>query len=114
MNFSLLPDNPKWCPGYIMLYLVISTPLPGKPSEAKSNRQKLWEWAEPLIGNGVIKDHCMYAKVGRGAIALFDVSSHDELHRYLSQWLEFVPAEIQIIPLMNREDTADFLASAFS
>ena len=56
----------------------------------------------------------MYAKVGRGAIALFDVSSHDELHRYLRQWLEFVPAEIQIIPLMNREDTADFLASAFS
>ena len=66
------------------------------------------------MNNGVIKDRCMYAKVGRGAISLFDVSSHDELHRYLSRWLELVPAEMQIIPLMNRKDTADFLSSAFS
>ena len=66
------------------------------------------------MDNGVIKDRCMYAKVGRRATSLFDVSSHDELHRYLSRWLELVPAEMQIIPLMNRKDTAGFLSSAFS
>ena len=66
------------------------------------------------MNDGVIKDRCMYAKVGRGAISLLDVSSHDELHRDLSQWLELVPAEMQIIPLMNRKDTAGFLSSAFS
>ena len=60
-----------------MLYLVITTPLPGKPSEAQSNRQKLWKWAAPLMDSGVIKDRCMYAKVGRGRMALFDVPSHD-------------------------------------
>ena len=94
-----------------MLYLVITTPLPGKPSEAQSDRQALWEWASPLIERGTIRDHCMYAKVGRGGIALFDVTSHDDLHRYLSQWLEFVPAEMEVIPLMDRRDMQDYLAS---
>ena len=94
-----------------MLYLVITTPLPGRPSEAQSDRQKLWEWAGPLIDSGIIRDRCMYAKVGRGGIALFDVSSHDELHGYLSQWLEFVPAEMQVIPLMDSQDMRGYLAS---
>ena len=48
-----------------MLYLVIATPLPAKPSEAKSNLQNPSE-AGPLVDNGVIRDRCMYAKVGRG------------------------------------------------
>ena len=93
-----------------MLYLVISTPLPGKPSEARTNRQKLWEWAQPLIEQEIIKDNCIYAKVGRGAIALFDVGSHSELHNYISQWLEFIPAEMQIIPLLSQEVTHRFLS----
>ena len=95
---------------YIMLYLVISTPLPTKPSEVRINRQKLWEWAQPLIDQQIIKDRCMYAKVGRGAIALFDVSSHGELNNYISQWLEIIPAEMQIIPLLSQEVTHRFLS----
>ena len=47
-----------------MLYLVIATPLPAKPSEAKSNRHPPG-MAGPLVDNGVIRDRCMYAKVGR-------------------------------------------------
>ena len=93
-----------------MLYLVISTPLPTKPSEVRINRQKLWEWAQPLIDQQIIKDRCMYAKVGRGAIALFDVSSHGELNNYISQWLEMIPAEMQIIPLLSQEATHSFLS----
>jgi len=52
----------------------------------------------------------MYAKVGWGAIAIFDVESHEELHRLLSQWLEIVPAEVQISPLMDQEAIAAFLS----
>lgn len=47
--------------------------------------------------SGVIRDRSMCAKVDRGGIALFDVALHDALHGYLSQWLEFVPAEMQVI-----------------
>ena len=50
-------------------------------------------------------------KVGRGGMALFDVSSNEELHGYLSQWLEFVPAEMQVIPLMDSQAMRDYLAS---
>ncbi|MAF37903.1 MAG: hypothetical protein CL696_03310 [Chloroflexi bacterium] len=94
-----------------MLYLVITTPLPGKPSEAQSDRQELWKWAAPLMDRGIIRDRYMYAKVGRGRMALFDVSSNEELHGYLSQWLEFVPAEMQVIPLMDSQAMMDYLAS---
>ena len=97
--------------GGIMLYLVITTPLPGKPSEAQSDRQELWKWAAPLMDKGIIRDRCMYAKVGRGGMALFDVPSNEELHGYLSQWLEFVPAEMQVIPLMDSQAMRDYLAS---
>ena len=51
-----------------MLFLVISKPVPIPPSQARSNRKKLWEWAEALMNQGVIKDRTMYAKVGRGAV----------------------------------------------
>ena len=97
-----------------MLYLVITTPLPGKPSEAQSDRQELWKWAAPLIESGIIRDRCMYAKVGRGGMALFDVPSNEELHGYLSQWLEFVPADMQVIPLMDSQAMRDYLASPTS
>ena len=51
----------------------------------------------------------MYAKVGREGMALFDVPSHEELHGYLSQWLEFAPAEMQVIPLIDRQYIRDYL-----
>ncbi len=53
----------------------------------------------------------MYAKAGRGGIALFEGSSNEKLHGYLSQWLEFVPAEMQAIPLMDSQAMKDYLAS---
>ena len=92
-----------------MLFLVVTKPAPIRPSEARANRQNLWEWVQPLMESGVIKDRTMYAKVGRGAIVLFDVESIEELHRLLSQWLEFVPAEFEVHPLMDRETTAAYL-----
>ena len=93
-----------------MLFLVITKPAPTRPSEARANRQKLWQWTRPLMDSGVIKDRTLYAKVGRGAIVLFDVESIEELHRLLSQWLELVPAEFEIHPLMDQETMATFLS----
>ena len=61
------------------------------------------------MDSGVIKDRTMYAKVGRGAIVLFDVESIEELHRLLSQWLELVPAQFEVHPLMDQETTKAFL-----
>ena len=34
-----------------------------------------------------------------------------EAHEYLSQWLEFVPAEMQVIPLMDSHAMGAYLAS---
>ena len=92
-----------------MLYLVITTTARNRPSEARPNPQRLWEWGRPLMDSGVIKNRAMYAEVDRGAMAIFDVESHEELHRLLTQWLEIVPAEVQISPLMDQEATAAFL-----
>ena len=93
-----------------MLFLVVTMPAPNRPSDARSNRQQLWEWALPLMDRGVIRDRAMYAKVGRGAMAVFDVESNEELHRLLSQWLEFVPAEVEVCPLMDHDAMAAFLS----
>ena len=93
-----------------MLYLVVTTPTRTRPSEARSGRQQLWEWARPLMDRGVIRDRAMYAKVGRGGMAIFDVESNEELHRLLSQWLEFVPAEVEVYPLMDHDAMDTFLS----
>ena len=93
-----------------MLFLVISKPVPIPPSQARSNRKKLWEWAEALMNQGVIKDRTMYAKVGRGAVVLFDVESIEELQRLLSRWIELIPAEFEIHPLMDQSTTAAYLS----
>jgi hypothetical protein len=92
-----------------MLFLVIAKPIPTPPSQARSNRKKIWDWAQPLMDRGVIKDRTMYAKVGRGSVVLYDVESIEELHRLLSQWLELIPAEFEIHPLMDQSATAAFL-----
>ena len=62
------------------------------------------------MDSGVIKNRAMYAKVGRGAMAIFDVESHEELQRQLSKWLDIVPAEVEISPLMDQEAIAAFLS----
>ena len=51
-----------------MLFLVISTPRPERPSEWAAARRKSWDWWEPLEKKGVVKWY--YARAGRGAEAL--------------------------------------------
>ncbi|HJN87615.1 MAG TPA: DUF3303 family protein [Dehalococcoidia bacterium] len=51
----------------------------------------------------------MFPRTGRGAVAVFDVDSHETLHRLLNEWAEIIPAEFGIYPLMEPESIKAFL-----
>ena len=55
-----------------MLFLVISEPRPERPSSVTAARQSYWRWIQPLIDAGEVRS--VHAKVGRGAVVLFDVA----------------------------------------
>ena len=90
-----------------MLYLIVSTPHPAKPEDVKDVRSKWWPWAEDLKSTG--KAICYYARVGRGAIAILDVSSNEELHELLTQWSNIVPVTFDIYPLVGSEQARQLL-----
>ncbi len=90
-----------------MLFLVISQPLPTRPSEARGNRRKYWDWIQPLIDAGEVRS--VYGRTGRGAVAIMDVASNERLHKLLNEWGEIIPAEYEIHPLLDPDQTKDFL-----
>jgi muconolactone delta-isomerase len=92
-----------------MLFLVISTPRPERPSEWAAARRKSWDWWEPLEEKGIVKWY--YARVGRGAVALFDVDSHEQLHELLNGWSELIPVSLDVYPLIDIAASKKFLAS---
>ena len=53
-----------------MLFMVISTPRPEKPSTVAASRRGFWKWFNPMLADGQAK--WIYARPGRGAVALFD------------------------------------------
>ncbi|MCC6534957.1 MAG: hypothetical protein IT531_20610 [Burkholderiales bacterium] len=80
-----------------MLFMVISTPRPDRPSTMRAVQRDWWQWMRPLEKSGVVK--AIYVKVGRGAAVVFDVKSNEELHTLVTQWSEHIPAEFQVLPL---------------
>jgi hypothetical protein len=44
-----------------------------------------------------------YHKIGKGSVVIFDVTSNDELHKLMTQWLDIVsmPVKFDIIPLVT-------------
>jgi len=82
-----------------MLFLVISTPRPERPSEVAAMRQKFWPWIAKYQADSVCRH--IYARVGRGAVAVFDVPDNDTLHRILGEWSELVPAQFEVHPLVD-------------
>ncbi len=90
-----------------MLFLVISTPAPTRPSEVREQRKKFWPWVEDKMDRGVARS--CFPRTGRGAVAVFDVDSHQTLHRLLNEWADFIPAEFGIYPLMEPESIRAFL-----
>ncbi len=90
-----------------MLFMVISTPRPEQPSRMTKLRLAFWRWIDPHLASGLVR--WTYARTGRGAVALFDVDSNETLHRLLNEWAEIIPAQFDIYPLIDVEQSRRFL-----
>lgn len=90
-----------------MLFLVISNPRAESPSSVKSSREAFWSWMQPMLDSGVALS--MYARVGRGGVAIFDVESNLVLHRIVSEWAEIMPAQFDIYPLVDSSSAQAYL-----
>jgi muconolactone delta-isomerase len=53
----------------------------------------------------------IYPRVGRGAVAIFDVESNDVLHRILNEWADMIPAHFDTYPLVDLDTTKKLLAA---
>ena len=93
-----------------MLFLVISNPIPTRPSEVREARRNFWPWVDDKLVRGVAR--AFYPRTGRGAVAILNVDSHELLHRLLNEWADAVPAEFSIYPLMEQDSIKAFLNEA--
>jgi hypothetical protein len=91
-----------------MLFLVISHPQPDRPSKAAKNRQKFWRWIEPKLKSK--QALWAYPRVGRGVVTAFDVQTHEALHALLNEWAEMIPAEFEVLPLIDPAKAKRYLA----
>src|SRR4051812_26899990 len=91
-----------------MLFLVISEPRPEPPTALAAQRQAYWRWIEPLLASGEVRS--VHARVGRGAVVLFDVPSNEALHRRLNEWADLIPAQFSLYPLVDPVAAQAFLA----
>jgi uncharacterized protein DUF3303 len=90
-----------------MLFLVISEPRPERPSSVTAARQSYWTWIQPLIDRGEVRS--VHAKVGRGAVVLFDVASNEVLHAHLNAWADIIPARFEVHALIDSANARRFL-----
>jgi muconolactone delta-isomerase len=93
-----------------MLFLVISEPRPEPPAAVAAQRQAFWRWVEPLMASGEVRS--VHARVGRGAVVLFDVPDNETLHRRLTEWAQMVPAQFSTYPLIDPKAAQAALARA--
>jgi muconolactone delta-isomerase len=92
-----------------MLFLVVSTPRPERPSELAKTRQSFWPWIGTHQARGVCRQ--VYARVGRGAVVVFDVEDNNALHQILNEWADLIPAHFDTYPLVDVEATKRMLAA---
>ena len=92
-----------------MLFLVVSTPRPERPSELAKTRQSFWPWIADYEKRGACRH--IYARAGRGAVAVLDVADNDELHRILNEWADIIPAHFDTYPLIDSEAARRTLAA---
>lgn len=90
-----------------MLFLVISEPRPEPPSTMTPHRQRYWAWIQPLIDAGTVRS--VHARVGRGAVVLFDVDGNETLHRLMNEWAEIIPARFEVYPLIDSAQAQRYL-----
>jgi len=91
-----------------MLFLVVSTPLPSRPTAVTAARKRYWTWMDPMLKSGMSR--MVYARVGRGAVALFDVDGNQTLHRLINEWSDIIPAHFDVYPLLDPADAQKYLA----
>lgn len=91
-----------------MLFLVVSTPRPERPSDVAKARQSFWPWIGDYEARGVCRH--IYARAGRGAVAVLDVENNDELHRILNEWADIIPAHFDTYPLIDPQAAQRMLA----
>ncbi len=84
-----------------MLFLVISTPRAEQPSTMRDRQKAYWIWLNERIKEGTVKH--VWTKTGRGAVVIADVGSHEDLHKFVNQWTENVPATFEVTPLVSKE-----------
>jgi muconolactone delta-isomerase len=90
-----------------MLFLVISEPRAEPPSSVAGQRKRYWDWVAPLQASGEVRS--VHAKVGRGAVALFDVQSNEQLHQRLNEWADIMPARFEVHALIDPDAARAFL-----
>jgi hypothetical protein len=90
-----------------MLFLVISEPRPERPSSVTAARLSYWTWIQPLLDSGEVRS--VHAKVGRGAVVLFDVASNEVLHAHLNAWADIIPARFEVHALIDPAGARRFL-----
>ena len=91
-----------------MLIMVITTPRADPPSTMTRRRRRLWRWIAPLVKARTVR--WVYARPGRGAVSLFDVDSHEQLHALLNEWAEIIPATFELTPLIEAAAAQRYLA----
>jgi len=92
-----------------MLFLVVSTPRPERPSELTEVRRSFWPWIASYEARGICRH--VYARAGRGAVAVLDVADNDTLHRILNEWADIVPAHFDVYPLIDAQAANQALAA---
>ncbi len=90
-----------------MLFLVISEPRAEPPSSVTSQRKRYWDWVAPLQASGEVRS--VHAKVGRGAVVLFDVPTNERLHQRLNEWADIIPAHFTIHTLIDPDAAKAYL-----
>ena len=90
-----------------MLFLVISEPRPEPPSSVAGQRRRYWDWVAPLQASGEVRS--VHARVGRGAVALFDAPSNEHPHQRLNEWADIIPARFEVHALIDPAAAKAFL-----
>jgi len=92
-----------------MLFLVISTPRRQRPSDLVGRRRSFWPWITGYQARGVCRH--IFARAGRGAVAVFDVEDNEILHRILNEWADIIPAQFDTYPLIEADAAQRMLAA---
>jgi hypothetical protein len=80
-----------------------------RSSEVAKSRQSFWPWISGYQASGVCRH--IYARVGRGAVAVLDVENNDTLHRILNEWADIIPAHFDTYPLIDSDAARRMLAA---